>query len=433
MSQSVPAAASAAHAPSYYAASGLPQPQRAPLLGSAEADVVVIGAGYTGLSSALHLAEAGFKVVVLEAAKVGWGASGRNGGQLVHSYSRDMDVIEARYGATTAQALGSMAFEGAKIIRERIGKYAIDCDFKPGGMFAAITAKQVKQLEHHKQLWERYGHQQLSLLDATESEAAIGTGRYRATLLDQSAGHMHPLRLAQGEAAAFESLGGRVFEGSPVLRIERGDLAVVHTAQGQVKARFVIVACNAYIGGLEPQLASRSMPCGTQVVATEPLGDRFPEILPTDYCVEDSNFLLDYFRLSGDRRLLYGGGVIYGARDPQHVESIIRPKLLKTFPQLKDVRIDYGWTGNFLLTLSRLPEVGRLSSNIYYSQGCSGHGVTFTHLIGRVLSEVIQGQANRFDAFANLPHYPFPGGRWFRVPLTALGAWYYDLRDKLQI
>lgn len=421
------------HAPSYYAASGLPQAARPPLQGEVVADVVVIGAGYTGLSSALHLAEAGFKVVVLEAAQVGWGASGRNGGQLVHSYSRDMDVIEARYGATTARALGSMAFEGAKIIRERIAKYQIDCHFKPGGMFAAITAKQVGQLEHHKALWERYGHTQLRLLDAAQSEAAIGTRRYKATLLDDSTGHMHPLRLAQGEAAALESLGGVVHEGSPVLRIERGDPAVVHTAQGRVKARFVIVACNAYIGGLEPQLASRSMPCGTQVIATEPLGDRFPEILPTDYCVEDSNFLLDYFRLSADRRLLYGGGVIYGARDPQHVESIIRPKLLKTFPQLKDVRIDYGWTGNFLLTLSRLPEVGRLSSNIYYSQGCSGHGVTFTHLIGRVLSEVIQGQANRFDAFANLPHYPFPGGRWFRVPLTALGAWYYDLRDKLQI
>lgn len=421
------------HAPSYYAASGLPQPARPPLHGEVVADVVVIGAGYTGLSSALHLAEAGFKVVVLEAAQVGWGASGRNGGQLVHSYSRDMDVIEARYGATTAQALGSMAFEGAKIIRERIAKYQIDCHFKPGGMFAAITAKQVGQLEHHKALWERYGHTELRLLDAAQSEAAIGTRRYKATLLDDSTGHMHPLRLAQGEAAALESLGGVVHEGSPVLRIERGDPAVVHTAQGRVKARFVIVACNAYIGGLEPQLASRSMPCGTQVIATEPLGDRFPEILPTDYCVEDSNFLLDYFRLSADRRLLFGGGVIYGARDPQHVESIIRPKLLKTFPQLQGVRIDYGWTGNFLLTLSRLPEVGRLSSNIYYSQGCSGHGVTFTHLIGRVLSEVIQGQANRFDAFANLPHYPFPGGRWFRVPLTALGAWYYDLRDKLQI
>jgi len=248
------------HAPSYYAASGLPQPARLPLQGEVVADVVVIGAGYTGLSSALHLAEAGFKVVVLEAAQVGWGASGRNGGQLVHSYSRDMDVIEARYGATTAQALGSMAFEGAKIIRERIAKYQIDCHFKPGGMFAAITAKQVGQLEHHKALWERYGHTQLRLLDAAQSEAAIGTRRYKATLLDDSTGHMHPLRLAQGEAAALESLGGVVHECSPVLRIERGDPAVVYTAQGRVKARFVIVACNAYIGGLEPQLASRSMP-----------------------------------------------------------------------------------------------------------------------------------------------------------------------------
>ena len=175
------------------------------------------------------------------------------------------------------------------------------------------------------------------------------------------------------------------------------------------------------------------MPCGTQVIATEPLGDRFAEILPTDHCVEDCNFLLDYFRLSADRRLLYGGGVIYGARDPAHVEAIIRPKLLKTFPQLKDVRIDYGWTGNFLLTLTRLPEVGRLSPNIYFSQGCSGHGVTFTHLIGRVLSEAIRGQATRFDAFAQLPHYPFPGGRLFRVPFTAMGAMYYDLRDKLGV
>jgi gamma-glutamylputrescine oxidase len=193
------------------------------------------------------------------------------------------------------------------------------------------------------------------------------------------------------------------------------------------------VACNAYIGDLEPKLAQRSMPCGTQVIATEPLGDHFPEILPTDVCVEDCNYLLDYFRLSADRRLIYGGGVIYGARDPAHVESIIRPKLLKTYPQLADVRIEFGWTGNFLLTLNRLPQVGRLSDNIYYSQGCSGHGVTFTHQSGRVLSEAINGQATRFDAFAKLPHHPFPGGRLLRVPFTALGAVYYQLRDSLGI
>ncbi len=430
---SAPSASPTAHAPSYYAASGLKQPDRPALKGSVQADVCVIGAGYTGLSSALHLAEAGYKVVVLESARVGWGASGRNGGQLMHSYSRDSDGIEARHGRAAAKALGGMAFEGARIIKERIARYQIDCHFKPGGLFTALSDKQVRQLEHHKTLWEQYGHTDLEWLDAAATERAVGSQRYKAGLLDHSAGHVHPLRLAQGEAAALESHGGVIHELSAVTRIERGTTATVHTAQGQVHARFVIVACNAYIGDLEPQLAARSMPCGTQVIATEPLGDRFPEILPSDFCVEDSNFLLDYFRLSNDRRLLYGGGVIYGARDPAHIEAIIRPKLLKTFPQLQGVRIDHAWTGNFLLTLTRLPEVGRLAPNIYYSQGCSGHGVTFTHLIGRVLSEAVLGQAERFDAFASLPHYPFPGGRLLRVPLTALGAMYYDLRDKLGI
>lgn len=433
MSPSAAPMAPTAHAPSYYAASGLPQPDRPPLQGSVQADVCIVGGGYTGLSSALHLAEAGFKVVVLETARVGWGASGRNGGQLVHSYSRDIDVIEARHGRAAAQALGGMAFEGARIIKERIAQYSIDCHFKPGGLFTALSDKQVRQLRHHQALWEAHGHTQLEWLDAAATARTVGSRRYKAGLLDHSTGHVHPLRLAQGEAAALESLGGVIHEGSGVTRIERGATATVHTAQGQVHARFVVVAGNAYLGDLEPQLAARSMPCGTQVIATEPLGERFPEILPSDVCVEDSNFLLDYFRLSQDRRLLYGGGVIYGARDPAHIEAIIRPKLLKTFPQLRGVRIDHAWTGNFLLTLTRLPEVGRLSPNIYYSQGCSGHGVTFTHLIGRVLSEAIRGQAERFDAFASLPHLPFPGGRWLRVPLTALGALYYDLRDKLGV
>ncbi len=419
------------HTHSFYAASALPQPDRPALKGAHQADVCVIGAGYTGLSTALHLAEQGFQVIVLEAARVGWGASGRNGGQLVHSYSRDLDVIEARHGAATARALGAMAFEGARIIRERVSAYQIDCHLKDGGVFAALTERQVRGLQSHQALWERHGHRQLRLLDARQTREIIGSTRYLAALVDDSGGHMHPLRLAQGEAMAFESRGGRIFEQSTVIRIDRGEPATVHTAQGQVQARFVVVAGNAYLGDLEPQLASKSMPCGTQVVATEPLGERWRELLPGDHCVEDCNFLLDYFRLSADKRLLYGGDVVYGARTPAHIEAIIRPKLERTFPQLKGVRLDHAWTGNFLLTLSRLPQVGRLAPNIYYSQGCSGHGVTFTHLIGRVLGEVIQGQAERFDAFAQLPHLPFPGGRLLRVPFTALGAWYYDLRDRL--
>ena len=422
------------HVDSYYAASRNPRVDYPTLGESVETDVCVIGAGYTGLSTALFLLENGFRVTVLEAAKVGFGASGRNGGQIVNSYSRDIDVIERQVGARQAQLLGEMAFEGGRIIRERVAKYNIQCDLKDGGVFAAITPKQLGHLEAQKKLWERYGHTQLELMDERRIREVVGTDRYVGGMLDMSGGHIHPLNLALGEAAAVASLGGAIYEQSPATRIDRGPQPVVHTPNGQVKAKFVVVAGNAYLGGLMPELAAKSMPCGTQVLTTEPLSDELAHsLLPQDYCVEDCNYLLDYYRLSADKRLIYGGGVVYGARDPADIEAIIRPKLLKTFPQLKDVKIDYTWTGNFLLTLSRLPQVGRIGDNIYYSQGCSGHGVTYTHLAGKVLAEALRGQAERFDAFAGLPHYPFPGGQLLRVPFTALGAVYYQLRDRLGI
>ncbi|PJI50278.1 MAG: gamma-glutamylputrescine oxidoreductase [Pseudomonas sp.] len=419
---------------SYYAASANPVPARPELQGEVETDVCVIGAGYTGLSTALFLLESGFKVTVLEAAKVGFGASGRNGGQIVNSYSRDIDVIERTVGAKQAKLLGDMAFEGGRIIRDRIAKYNIQCDLKDGGVFAALSAKQMGHLESQKKLWERFGHTQLELLDAKRIREVVKTDSYVGGMLDMSGGHIHPLNLALGEAAAVESLGGVIHEQSPAIRIERGANPVVHTPQGRVKAKFIVVAGNAYLGGLVPELASKSMPCGTQVITTEPLSaDLAKSLLPQDYCVEDCNYLLDYYRLTGDNRLIFGGGVVYGARDPSNIEAIIRPKMLKVFPQLKDVKIDFAWTGNFLLTLSRLPQVGRIGDNIYYSQGCSGHGVTYTHLAGKVLAEALRGQAERFDAFADLPHYPFPGGRMFQVPFSAIGAWYYTLRDKLGV
>ncbi|WP_165676929.1 NAD(P)/FAD-dependent oxidoreductase [Metapseudomonas otitidis] len=417
---------------SYYAASANPVPVRPELEGETQTDVCIIGAGYTGLSTALFLLENGFKVTIVEAAKVGFGASGRNGGQIVNSYSRDIDVIERTVGPKQAQLLGQMAFEGGRIIRERIAKYDIKCDLKDGGVFAAFTAKQMGHLESQKKLWERYGHTQLELLDGKRIREVVASENYIGGMLDMSGGHIHPLNLALGEAAAVESLGGVIHEQSPAIRVERGDNPVVYTPKGSVKAKFVVVAGNAYLGNLLPELMAKSMPCGTQVITTEPLSDDMARsLLPQDYCVEDCNYLLDYFRLSGDNRLIYGGGVVYGARDPSNIEAIIRPKMLKTFPQLKNVKIDFAWTGNFLLTLSRLPQVGRLGDNIYYSQGCSGHGVTYTHLAGKVLAEALRGQAERFDAFASLPHYPFPGGHLFQVPFSALGAWYYSLRDKL--
>ena len=423
------------HANSYYAASANTKQLRAQLDDNIETDVCIIGAGYTGLSSAIHLLEAGFKVTVLEAARVGFGASGRNGGQIVNSFSRDIDTIEKTVGVEKGKLFGEMAFEGGRIIKHLVAKYNIQCDLKDGGVFAALNSKQMGHLDSQKALWEKHGHMgHLEMLDESGIRNVVSSERYVGGLLDKSGGHIHPLNLALGEADAVESLGGQIFEDSAVIKVDQGESPVVHTAQGSVKCKFVIVAGNAYLNGLMPELQAKSMPCGTQVITTEPLSDELAHsLLPQDYCVEDCNYLLDYFRLSGDNRLIYGGGVVYGARDPADIEAIIRPKMLSTFPQLKDVKIDFTWTGNFLLTLSRLPQVGRIGSNIYYSQGCSGHGVTYTHLAGQILAETINGQAKRFDAFAGLPHYPFPGGHLMQVPFSAIGAWYYTMRDKLGI
>lgn len=422
------------HTTSYYAATANPGPKREALQDSIIADVAVIGGGFSGISSALHLAEKGFKVVVLEGARIGWGASGRNGGQIVNSYSRDMDVIEKMYGVDTAKALGSMAFEGGDIIRERIKTYNIDCDLKSGGIFAAITDKQLKGLEEHKALWERYGHTDLELLGKEAISQEVQTERYVGGLLDKRSGHIHPLNLVLGQAAAVESLGGIIYEQSKVLRVEEGEKVKLFTEKGSVTANYAVVTGNAYLGNLIPKLASRSMPCGTQMIATAPLSDaQAKALIPSDYCVEDCNYLLDYFRLTGDNRLIYGGGVNYGGGDPDDIKQFIRKKLIKTFPQLADVEIDYGWGGDFLLTMSRLPQFGRIGSNIYYMQGYSGHGVCSTHLAGRLVSEALTQQAERFDAFAALPHLPFPGGHVFRVPFTAMGAWFYAMRDKLGV
>ena len=422
----------------YYAATANPSPERPALQGDVHADVCVIGAGYTGLSTALFLAEAGMQVVVLEAVKVGFGASGRNGGQLVNSYSRDIDTVAQQVDAKAAKLIGDMAFEGNRIIRERIARYNIQCDLKNGGVFAAFNAKQMHHLESQQKLWASYGYDKVEMLDKEQLRAIVNTDSYIGGSIDHGGGHMHSLNLALGEAAAIESHGGKIYEHSAVVKIERtagqGGSPIVHTAQGRVLAKKVVVAGNAYLGNLVPELAAKAMPCGSQVVTTEVLSDEMvQDLIPNGQCVEDCNYLLDYYRITGDNRLLYGGGVVYGARDPDNVEAIIRPKMLKTFPQLKDVKIDFAWTGNFLLTLSRLPQVGILNDNIYYSQGCSGHGITYTHLSGKVLSEALLGRPERMQAFAQLPHYPFPGGRTFSVPFSAIGAAWYTLRDRLGV
>ena len=420
------------HTGSYYAATRQDTNDRPILKESIEADVCIVGCGFTGMSSALHLAEAGFSVVVLEAARIGFGASGRNGGQLVNSYSRDIDTIEKNYGKDLGKTLGDMAFEGGNIIRERIKKYNINCDYKPGGIFAAFNKKQMHALTEQKTLWERYGHTGLELLDKQAIAEQIQSDVYIGGMLDHTGGHIHPLNLLLGEAKAFESLGGVIYEDSKVVHVERSEKPVVKTEHGQVIANYVLMAGNAYMAGLIPELAAKSMPCGTQIVTTEVLDESLAKsLIPNQYCVEDCNYKLDYYRVTADNRLLYGGGVTYGGGDPASIQAFLRGRMEKTFPQLKGIKFDYAWGGDFLLTMSRLPQFGRLTPNIYYAQGYSGHGVTTTHLAGRLIAEAMKGHAERFDAFGQLKHFPFPGGRLFRVPYTAIGATYYGLRDKL--
>lgn len=422
----------AGHAESWYAATAHPAPTRPALAGEEDADVCVVGAGFSGLSTAVHLAERGYRVVVLEAARVGWGASGRNGGQLINGYSRDLDTIRRRYGDEAARALGGMAFEGAGIIRGLVRRYGIECDLRDGGLFAALTRRQLRELAEQKASWEARGHDGLELLDGAGIRDHVATDLYVGGLLDRWSGHVHPLNLALGEAAALESLGGTIHEDSAVTRVEHGSPAVVHTAGGRVRAGRVVLCGNAYLGDTVPALRDRVMPVSTQVMATEPLGpDTIARLFPTGLCVEDCNYILDYYRPTSDHRILFGGGLIYGGTDPADIEGKLRPHLARTFPELADARIDYAWSGNFALTLTRIPHMGRLDDNVYFTHGYSGHGVTTTHLAGRLIAEAIDGEPQRFDAFAALRNYPFPGGRALRVPLTMLGAWYYMAKEKL--
>ncbi len=422
------------HTNSWYAASANDKRVRPVLEGETEADVCVIGAGFTGISAALELCERGYSVAVLEAERIGFGASGRNGGQIVNGYSRDLETIAGRYGQDKANELGKMSLEGGEIIRRRVETYKIDCDLVHGGFFAAFTDKQIREMEKHKAHWEMHGHTGLEMVSKADVGRYVATDRYAGGMIDRLGGHIHPLNLVLGEAAAVEDQGGRLYERSRVIGIDDGDRPVARTANGSVKARYLLICGNAYLAPLLPDIHGRMMPVSSQVMATEPLDAALiKSLLPSNYCVEDANYILDYYRRTSDNRLLYGGGIGYGGQDPRDLTGVILPNMLRTFPQLKGVAIEYAWSGNFALTLTRIPHVGRLSDTVYFSHGDSGHGVTTTHLLGKILGEAVAGHAERFDVWASLPNLPFPGGRALRVPLTALGAWWYGLRDRMGI
>jgi gamma-glutamylputrescine oxidase len=423
------------HTGSSYAASANFSPERPALTGDRQIDICIVGAGYSGLSTGLHLVEMGYKVAIIEGARVGWGASGRNGGQIVNGLNASLQTIKKRYGQDTADFVAGLVQEGGEIIRERVKTYGIECDLKAGNIFTGLTSAHMKELEARRALWASHGIHNQEMLDKDQLRAHIGSDVYEGGMIDHTGGHMHPLNLCLGEAAAFESLGGVIYEQSPVIDADT-DAArpVVRTAGGTMTCGTLVLCGNAYLGHVVPALTSRVMPVSTQMMATEPLGEaRATALLPTDKCVEDVRYILDYFRLSADKRLIFGGGTVYGGADPSDVVAKLRPAMEKVYPSLKGVGIDFAWSGNFALSFSRVPQLGRLGANTYFSHGYSGHGVTGSHMFGRILAQVIDGDKTRFDVFAKVPWYPFPGGRMLRVPYSMIGSWYYALRDRLGV
>lgn len=415
---------------SYYLATAIGQRIRPQLNGAREADVCVIGAGYTGLSCALHLAKAGMKVVVLEAETAGFGASGRNGGQVITGQRVDQDELERRYGEAHARALWDLALEARSLVRTLIASNAIQCDERPGHFTAAVRDSHARDLESYVDfLAARYNYSTARYVPAAQVAEIVACHNYKGGMFDSASFHLHPLNYALGLARAADEAGVEILEHSPATKVERDR---VETAQGCVSAKFVVYACNAYLGELNQTLARTIMPISNYVATTEPLGEaRAKALIPSGAAIADTKFVLDYYRLTADGRLLFGGGESYGGRDLSNVRDIVRPHIERVFPQLKGVRVEHAWGGRLAITMPRLPHVGRLMPNTYFAQGYSGQGVAIATLVGKLLAEAIAGQAQRFDVYANLKIPELPGGALFRKPLLALALTWYALRDRL--
>jgi len=362
---------------------------------------------------------------------VGWGASGRNGGQIIGGISGEQRMAKA-LGADGEQIMWDLRWQGHDIIRERVEKYQIDCDLKWGYLDVAIKARHLRDQQAEKEylLKHNFTHEVRSL-SAAETAELIGTDSYAGSLLNMGNGHLHPLNLCIGEAMAAVAMGAAVSEQSPVLRIERGAKPRVVTEHGAVSADSIILAGNAY-HLLEPQLRNHLAPVNSFIIATEPLSDdQIRRYNPKDIAVCDPNFILEYFRLSADKRMLFGGRQNYFGSDPQHIENMLVPKLLKHYPELAGLRIDYAWGGTIGVTVNRVPQLGKLDDNIYFSQGYSGHGVNVTHLAGKVMAEAVSGTMETLDVFSRVKPISIPGLRRLHRPAVSLGMLYYQLKDRM--
>jgi gamma-glutamylputrescine oxidase len=419
--------------PSFYAHAATPLPRFPAATGEIACDVAVVGGGFTGLSAAWHLAMRGYDVVLLEASRVGSGASGRNGGQVGQGQRLEQDELEAMVGRESARALWDIANQSVDLVREIASRDEIHADFHPGVIHAAHRARYVPDYAAYaEKLQTEYGYDRIRALDREELRALVASPAYHGGTIDMGAGHIDPLELALGLARLASGAGARIFEMSKVERLEQGDPTRLVTDQAQVTARHVVLGCNGYLGHLVPQVAARVMPINNYVVATEPLGpERQEEIIRGNHAVADSKFVVNYFRFSDDHRLLFGGTESYRYRFPRDIAGAVRQPLEEIFPQLKGVAITHGWGGTLGITMNRMPHFERVAGNILSLSGYSGHGVAMATLAGQIAAEAIAGQAERFDVMASVPTPRFPGGVAMRWPLLVLAMLWFSLRDKL--
>jgi gamma-glutamylputrescine oxidase len=419
---------------SYYTASIHQESDYPPLQEEISVDVAIVGGGFTGVGTAVELAERGYRVAIVEANKIGWGASGRNGGQVTGSLSgEDAMRKQMRHtlGADADDFVWNLRWRGQRIIRERVEKYAIPCDLKPGHLQAAWKPGHMEALRADFEACQARGMgEHVELLDARQVREVVRTECYHGGLLNRYNLHLHPLNLCLGEARVAAQLGARIFEHSPVERLEHGPSPAVVTAGGKVRAERVLLAGNAYHRLERRRLGGKLFPASLGIVTTAPLGGLAEAINPHDLAVYDCRFVLDYYRLTADGRLLFGGGANYSGKDSPDIAAELRPRLEATFPQLKGTPIDYAWQGMAGIVVNRIPMLGKLSDHVYYAQGYSGHGLATSHIVGEVMAQAMAGHMEAFDTFAACRHVKVPFGELLGNPLLAVGMWYYQLLER---
>ena len=425
-----------AYPDSWYAATAHALPPFAPVSGREHCEVCIIGGGFTGLSAALHLAEQGRDVLLLEAHRAGWGASGRDGGQVSGGQRVEQDELEDMLGVDQARTLWDLAEESMDLVLELIRRHEIECDFRPGVLHADHKPRYVSRTRKLvRKLQREYACDHIRFVPREQLRDMLGTTAYHGGLLDTKGGHLHPLNFALGLARAAAAAGARIAERSPVLGYEAGEESRpvrIRLENAEVEAEHLILACNGYLDDLDATTARRVMPINNYIIATEPLGaSRAKALIRDDIAVADSKFVINYYRLSADTRLLFGGGESYSGHFPKDIKSFVRKPMLEIYPQLADVKIDYGWGGTLAVTLNRLPYLARLSPRVVTATGYSGHGVAMATFAGRVLAALLEGDSRRFEAMAAVPSPAFPGGRLLRWPLLVLGMTWYALRDRL--